>query len=111
MVLSVKLAKWLRRSPTVAGDGFESCKNSKSFEKKLKNSFFAPISHSYYINRPDESYYHSNKRLLVKGESHIRPTGVQTPDTERVSAQSGQKEKEKRGPRKGRCGMSQGTML
>jgi hypothetical protein len=53
----------------------------------------------------------SNKRLLVKGESHIRPTGVQTPDTERVSAQSGQKEKEKRGPRKGRCGMSQGTMI
>ena len=56
--------------------------NPESFEKKLKNSFFAPISHSYYIDRPDESYYHSNKRLLVKGESHI----------------------------KGRLGMSQGTM-
>ncbi len=27
----------------------------------------------------------SNKRLLVKGESHIRPTGVQTPDPERGS--------------------------
>ncbi len=95
MVLSVKLAKWSRRGPTAAGDGFESCKNSKSFEKKLKNSFFATISHSYYIDRPDE-FYHSNKRLLVKGESHIRPTGVQTPDPERGSVQSGQKEKEKR---------------
>ena len=48
---------------------------------------------------------------MVKDESHIRPTGVQTPDPERGSAQSGQKEKEKRGPRKGRCGMSQGTMI
>ena len=28
----------------------------------------------------------NNKRLLVEGESHIQPTGVQTPDTERVSA-------------------------
>jgi hypothetical protein len=27
----------------------------------------------------------NNKRLLVEGESHIQPTGVQTPDTERVS--------------------------
>ena len=34
-----------------------------------------------------------------------------TPDPERGSAQSGQKEKEKRGPRKGRCGMSQGTVI
>ena len=48
---------------------------------------------------------------MVKDDSHIQPTGVQTPDTERVSAQSGQKEKEKRGPRKGRRGMSQGTMI
>ena len=29
---------------------------------------------------------------MVKDESHIQPTGVQTPDTERVSAQSGQRE-------------------
>ena len=61
----------------------------------------------------------------LKGESHIRPNGVQTPDTERVStkppdtvrvsAQSGQKrgegekgEREKRGEQQ-RLGMSQGT--
>ena len=29
---------------------------------------------------------------MVKDDSHIQPTGVQTPDTERVSAQSGQRE-------------------
>ena len=29
---------------------------------------------------------------MVKDESHIQTTGVQTPDTERVSAQSGQRE-------------------
>ena len=30
---------------------------------------------------------------MVKDESHIQTTGVQTPDTERVSAQSGQRDK------------------
>ena len=55
MVLKVKLAKWLSRGSTATSAGIESGKNLKKFEKKLKNSFFAPISHSYYIDRT-ESY-------------------------------------------------------
>ena len=67
----------------------------------------------------------NNKRLLVEGESHIQPTGVQTPDTERVStrppdtervsahkSKGGERGEEKRGrvrePQ--RLGLSQGTM-
>ena len=41
----------------------------------------------------------SNKRLLVKDESHIRPTGVQTPDTERVSAHKNKRGKGERNTR------------
>ena len=69
MVSWVKLAKWLRRGPTVAGDGFESWKNSKSFEKKLKNSFFAPISHSYYIYKTSYTFP-KQKRWMVKVYQH-----------------------------------------
>ena len=37
-------------------------------KKKKMLGCFAPINHSYYIDRPYESYQHSNKRLLGKDE-------------------------------------------
>ncbi len=75
MVSWVKLAKWLRRGPTTAGDGFESWKNSKKFEKKLKNSFFAPISHNYYIYRTSYTFP-KQKRWMVKVYQHYHESLV-----------------------------------
>ena len=50
------------------------------------------ITLNHHPNYPSRLYIQddlhvslNNKRLLVEGESHIQPTGVQTPDTERVS--------------------------
>ncbi len=65
----VKLTKWLRRGPTATGDGFESWKDSKSFEKKLKNSFFATISHGYYIYKTNHITT-KQKRWMVKVYQH-----------------------------------------
>ncbi len=115
MVSWVNLAKWLRRGPTGVGDGFESWKNSKSFEKKLKNSFFATISHGYYIYKTNHTTT-KQKRWMVKVCQHyheflVRILRLQEPMTRQTQGgRSTREQREGRGVREPkRLGMSQGT--
>jgi hypothetical protein len=82
-------------------------KNSKSFEKKLKNSFFATISHGYYIYKTNQSTT-KQKRWMVKVYQHYHEFLV------RILRQQGQtytRTERKRGVREPqRLGMSQGTV-
>ena len=82
MTSQVKLVKWLRYGPTAVGAGFESGKNLKNFEKKWKNSFFAPISHGYYIYKTSYTFP-KQKRWMVKVYQHYHTYLVRNGHTKR----------------------------
>ena len=62
---------------------------------ELQQGSFAPIGHSSYIDKTNQTFHTTTKRKnaewLRMNHTSNQP-GVQTPDTERVSAQSGQRE-------------------
>ena len=86
---------------------------SRQFRKAVqRNKVKRLLREGYRLEKPNftNSISLTNAYWLRMNKTSDLPV-FKPLDPERGSAQSGQKEKEKRGPRKGRCGMSQGTMV
>ncbi len=69
MVSWVMLVKWLRRGPTVTGDGFESWKILKKFKKRIEKFIFRYNQPRYYVYKTNHITT-KKKRWMVKVYQH-----------------------------------------